>query len=182
MKDDCTTNSHYLMHTFVFENVGRMHFLNLGVKGLTLSRHFNMYVYVCVYVYICICMCVFVFMCVHIYIYIYYIYTYTYICVCVCVFVYVYTRLLFLGMAQPNCTLFAVVPNGLPLQRICDRGKFPGMASVCAGDFLCGGRTGLTLLQGNRKVNTRTYSLPRIALKVTNPNVHFRALMSHCYC
>ena len=34
MKDDCTTNSHYLMHTFVFENVGRMHFLNLGVKGL----------------------------------------------------------------------------------------------------------------------------------------------------
>ena len=35
MKDDCTTNSHYLMHTFVFEKVGRMHFLNLGVKGLT---------------------------------------------------------------------------------------------------------------------------------------------------
>ena len=35
MKDDCTTNSHYLMYTFLFRKVGRMHFLNLGVKGLT---------------------------------------------------------------------------------------------------------------------------------------------------
>ena len=34
MKDDYTTNSHYLAHTFLFRNVGRMYFLNLGVKGL----------------------------------------------------------------------------------------------------------------------------------------------------
>ena len=36
MKDDYTTNSHYLTHIFLFRKVGRMYFLNLGVKGLTL--------------------------------------------------------------------------------------------------------------------------------------------------
>ena len=35
MKDDCTTNSHYLTYTFLFRKVVRMYFLNLGVKGLT---------------------------------------------------------------------------------------------------------------------------------------------------
>ena len=35
MKDDFTTNSHYLIYTFLFRKVGRMYFLNLGVKGLT---------------------------------------------------------------------------------------------------------------------------------------------------
>ena len=34
MKDDYTTNSHYLTYTFLFGKVGRMYFLNLGVKGL----------------------------------------------------------------------------------------------------------------------------------------------------
>ena len=34
MKGDCNTNSHYLVYTFLFRKVGRMHFLNLGVKGL----------------------------------------------------------------------------------------------------------------------------------------------------
>ena len=34
MKDDYTTNSHYLTHIFLFRKVGRMYFLNLGVKGL----------------------------------------------------------------------------------------------------------------------------------------------------
>ena len=34
MKDDYTTNSHYLTHTFLFRKVGRMYFLNLGAKGL----------------------------------------------------------------------------------------------------------------------------------------------------
>ena len=34
MKDDFTTNSHYLIYTFLFRKVGRMYFLNLGVKGL----------------------------------------------------------------------------------------------------------------------------------------------------
>ena len=34
MKDDYNTNSHYLTHTFLFRKVGRMYFLNLGVKGL----------------------------------------------------------------------------------------------------------------------------------------------------
>ena len=37
MKDDFTTNSHYLIYTFLFRKVGRMYFVNLGVKGLTLS-------------------------------------------------------------------------------------------------------------------------------------------------
>ena len=34
MKDDYNTNSHYLTYTFLFRKVGRMYFLNLGVKGL----------------------------------------------------------------------------------------------------------------------------------------------------
>ena len=34
MKDDYTTNSHYLTYTFNFKRFGRMYFLNLGVKGL----------------------------------------------------------------------------------------------------------------------------------------------------
>ena len=34
MKDDYTTNSHYLTYTFLFRKVGRMYFLILGVKGL----------------------------------------------------------------------------------------------------------------------------------------------------
>ena len=34
MKDDYTTNSHYLTYTFLFRKVGRMYSLNLGVKGL----------------------------------------------------------------------------------------------------------------------------------------------------
>ena len=34
MKDDFTANSHYLIYTFLFRKVGRMYFLNLGVKGL----------------------------------------------------------------------------------------------------------------------------------------------------
>ena len=34
MRDDYTTNSHYLTPTFLFRRVGRMYFLNLGVKGL----------------------------------------------------------------------------------------------------------------------------------------------------
>ena len=38
MKDDYTTNSHYLTYTFLFRKVGRMYFLNLGVKGLKSKR------------------------------------------------------------------------------------------------------------------------------------------------
>ena len=38
MKDDYTTNSHYLTNTFLFRKVGRMYFLNLGVKGLNLWK------------------------------------------------------------------------------------------------------------------------------------------------
>ena len=35
MKDDYTTNSHYpLTYTFISWKVGRVYFLNLGVKGL----------------------------------------------------------------------------------------------------------------------------------------------------
>ena len=34
MKGDYATNSHHLTHTFLFRKVGRMYFLNLGVKGL----------------------------------------------------------------------------------------------------------------------------------------------------
>ena len=34
MKDDCTTNSHYLTYTFFFRKVGAM---NLGVEGLNLA-------------------------------------------------------------------------------------------------------------------------------------------------
>ena len=33
-KDDHTTHSHFLTYTFLFKKVGRMCFLNLGVKGL----------------------------------------------------------------------------------------------------------------------------------------------------
>ena len=36
LKDDYTTNSHYLTHTFLFRKVGRTSFLNLGVKGVML--------------------------------------------------------------------------------------------------------------------------------------------------
>ena len=39
MKDDYTTNSHYLTYTFLFKRVGRMYILNLGVKGLI--YHYN---------------------------------------------------------------------------------------------------------------------------------------------
>ena len=35
MKDDYTVSSHYLSYTFLLRKVGRMYFLNLGVKGLT---------------------------------------------------------------------------------------------------------------------------------------------------
>ena len=34
MKDDYATNSHYVTYTFLFKKVGRMWFLNLGVKRL----------------------------------------------------------------------------------------------------------------------------------------------------
>ena len=34
MRDDNTTNSHYLTPTFLLRELGRMYFLNLGVKGL----------------------------------------------------------------------------------------------------------------------------------------------------
>ena len=34
MKTDCTTNSHYITYTFSLLEVGRMHVLSLGVKGL----------------------------------------------------------------------------------------------------------------------------------------------------
>ena len=34
MKDDYTTSSHYLTHTFLFRKVERMYFFNLGLKGL----------------------------------------------------------------------------------------------------------------------------------------------------
>ena len=34
MKDDHTTNSHYITYTFSLLDVGRMPFLSLGVKGL----------------------------------------------------------------------------------------------------------------------------------------------------
>ena len=34
MKDDYTSNSHYLTCTFLFREVGRMFFLNLRMKGL----------------------------------------------------------------------------------------------------------------------------------------------------
>ena len=37
MNDEYTTNSHYLTYTFFFKKVGRMYFLNLGVKGLNIS-------------------------------------------------------------------------------------------------------------------------------------------------
>ena len=35
MRDDYTTNSHCLPYAILFKMVGRMHFLNLGVKGLS---------------------------------------------------------------------------------------------------------------------------------------------------
>ena len=37
MRHDYTANSHYLTHTFLFRKVGRMYFLNLGVRGLNLG-------------------------------------------------------------------------------------------------------------------------------------------------
>ena len=37
MKDDYTTNSRYLTHTSPLQKVGRMYFLNLGVKGLIIN-------------------------------------------------------------------------------------------------------------------------------------------------
>ena len=36
MRDDYTTNSHYLTYTFLFEKVERVYFLNVEVKGLKL--------------------------------------------------------------------------------------------------------------------------------------------------
>ena len=38
MKDDCTTNSHYPTSHISLSKVGRMYFLNLGVKGLRLQE------------------------------------------------------------------------------------------------------------------------------------------------
>ena len=38
MKDDYTTNSHYITYTFIFRKVGRMYFFNLGVKGLIIQK------------------------------------------------------------------------------------------------------------------------------------------------
>ena len=38
MKDDYTTNSHYLTYIFLFRKVGRMYFFNLGVKGQKWDR------------------------------------------------------------------------------------------------------------------------------------------------
>ena len=35
MKDEYTSISHYLTHTFLFKRLGECNFLNLGVKGLT---------------------------------------------------------------------------------------------------------------------------------------------------
>ena len=37
MKDDYTTNSHYLTYTFLSKGDGRMYFLSLGVKGSSAS-------------------------------------------------------------------------------------------------------------------------------------------------
>ena len=34
MKDDYTTNTHYLAYTFLFKRLGECTLLNLGVKGL----------------------------------------------------------------------------------------------------------------------------------------------------
>ena len=41
MTDDYTTNSHYLAHTFLFRNVGRMYFFNLGAKEVKSSKSSN---------------------------------------------------------------------------------------------------------------------------------------------
>ena len=38
MKDDYTTNSRYLTYTFLSRKVGRVYFLNLGMKGCGLAR------------------------------------------------------------------------------------------------------------------------------------------------
>ena len=38
MRDDYTTNSHYLTHTFLFRKVRRMYFLSLGVKGVSVLK------------------------------------------------------------------------------------------------------------------------------------------------
>ena len=37
MKDDYTTNSHYLTYTFLFRGLGECYFLNLGVRGLIIT-------------------------------------------------------------------------------------------------------------------------------------------------
>ena len=42
MKDDYTTNSHYLTYTLLFRKVGRMYFLNLEVEGLTFTLCFTL--------------------------------------------------------------------------------------------------------------------------------------------
>ena len=41
MKDDYTTNSHYLTYIFNFKRFGRMYFLNLGMKGLKVASFTN---------------------------------------------------------------------------------------------------------------------------------------------
>ena len=41
MKDDYTTNSHYLIYTFLFRKVGRMYFLNLGVNPVPVQPDVN---------------------------------------------------------------------------------------------------------------------------------------------
>ena len=43
MKDDYTTNSHYLTITFLFRRAGEMYILNLGVKGLLAFPFFQIW-------------------------------------------------------------------------------------------------------------------------------------------
>ena len=44
MKEYYTTNSHYLTYTFLFRKVGRIYFLNLGVKGLKEQRNWEAFI------------------------------------------------------------------------------------------------------------------------------------------
>ena len=44
MKDDYSTNSHYLTYLLLFtRKVGRMYFLNMGVKGLSYEKPTSSY-------------------------------------------------------------------------------------------------------------------------------------------
>ena len=43
MKDDYTTNPHYLTYTFSLYKVGRMYFVSSGVKGLTQVSVYTMH-------------------------------------------------------------------------------------------------------------------------------------------